>query len=208
MSIPNILARLRRRAGAGADDDRGVTLAEMAVTTGILSAVMAIFTTGVVQLFRAGNNNQMVALTQAELNTAFLRLDRELRYAAGIGPVHPTGGGGGSVEYVNTETATGVPECAQLHLDAAGGTLRRQVWPQGTKPQHRWTVLASEVDVAKSSFTLPPLTENTGFQRLRIKLVVTTPGLGRTVATTDITFTALNSTRGTDPATVCPEART
>jgi type II secretory pathway component PulJ len=195
------LTRLRR--------DDGVTLAEMAVTTSIMSAVMAIFTTGVVQLFRAGNNNEMVAMTQSQLNTAFLRLDRNLRYAAGISTPRPDAAGNVAVEYVNTETVTGEPECAQLELNKAARTLRRQVWPQTTEPTGRWAVLANEVDVPQSSFTLLTPGADTGFQRLEVKLTVAgNPGTGHAQSVTRLTFTALNSTRATDPAKVCPEART
>ncbi|WP_327008900.1 hypothetical protein OHA72_17560 [Dactylosporangium sp. NBC_01737] len=199
--IQRALARLRR--------DDGVTLAEMAVTTSIMSAVMAIFTTGVIQLFQAGNNNELVAMTESQLNTAFLRLDRNLRYAAGIGPVHPVGGPDRLVEYVNTDTANGEPECAQLELNAARQVLRRQVWPQTTKPTGKWAVLASNVNVAKSSFELLAPLSDTGFQRLKITLVVASnPGRGHAESKTEITFTALNSTRATDSSKVCPEART
>jgi type II secretory pathway component PulJ len=197
--IRYVLARLRR--------DDGVTLAEMAVTTSIMSAVMAIFTTGVVQLFQAGNNNQQVAMTESQLNTAFLRLDRNLRYAAGISAPRPVNGGW-FVEYVNTDTPNGEPECAQLELHAASRVLRRQVWPQTTKPTGRWAVLANEVDVAASSFELAAPLSDTGFQRLKITLwVASKPGRGSTKAMTEVTFTALNSTRATDTAKVCPEAR-
>jgi type II secretory pathway component PulJ len=190
-------------------DDRGVTLAELAVTTGIMSMVMAIFTTGVVQLFKAGDKNELVAATQAQLNNAFLRLDRELRYAAGFGPVHTDVAGNVFVEYVNTGTPDGTPQCAQMELYAAGKTLRRQVWPQqtGVKPQNKWATLASQVNVAKSSFALVRSNRST-FQRLHVVLVVlTNPGNGQTEATTDLTFTALNSKSDTDPTTICPEGR-
>ncbi|MEV0563967.1 hypothetical protein [Dactylosporangium sp. NPDC050588] len=194
------LARLRR-------EDAGVTLAEMAVTTSIMSVVMAIFTTGVIQLFQAGNNNELVALTESQLNTAFLRLDRNLRYAAGIGPVHADAAGNRFVEYLNTEVS-GKPECAQLEMNVAAKVLRRRVWPQTTTPTAKWVVLANEVDVAKSSFTLVPSGKYTGFQRLRIVLSVTTnPGRGHTEALTDLTFTALNSSLKDDPNKFCPEAR-
>ncbi|MEV4132321.1 hypothetical protein AB0J72_09165 [Dactylosporangium sp. NPDC049742] len=193
-------ARLRR--------DDGVTLAEMAVTTGIMSAVMAIFTTGVVQLFQAGNNNMLVAMTQSQLNTAFLRLDRNVRYAAGISREHTDTAGNMLVEYLNTEVTAGLePECAQLELNRANKVLRRQVWPQGAKLPGRWVVLANEIDVAKSSFKLLPPETDTGYQRLRIVLVVASnPGRGQAEATTEITFTALNSTSNTKPAQICPEA--
>jgi hypothetical protein len=189
--------------------DGGVTLAEMAVTTGIMSAVMAIFTTGVVQLFKAGNNNELVALTQAQLNTAFLRLDRNVRYAAGISKEHFNAAGDMQVEYLNTEVASGEPECAQLELNRAAKVLRRQVWPQATKPAGKWVVLANEIDVDKSSFELLDPGQDTGFQRLKIVLVVASrPGLGATSAKTEITFTALNSSSLTKAATICPEAST
>jgi hypothetical protein len=201
----SVLRRLRRRLGG----DGGVTLAELAVTTGIMSMVMAIFTTGVVQLFKAGNKNELVAVTQAQLNNAFLRLDRELRYAAGFGPVHTDLAGNMFVEYVNTGTASGTPECAQLELYAATGVLRRQVWPQqtGQKPVNKWATLASQVVVAKSRFE-PVRSSRSTFQRLRVVLVVlTNPGNGQTEANTDLTFTALNSKSDTDPVSVCPEGR-
>jgi type II secretory pathway component PulJ len=207
-----------RRAPSGFRRDDGVTLAELTVTTSIMSVVMAIFTTGVVQLFRAANNNEAAALTQSQLNTAFLRLDRNLRYASGIGPVHYDAAGNTFVEYLNTETATGSPECAQLELHKATKVLRRRVWPQTTPPAGRWAVLANEVNVAKSSFTvlpvktaspgLPTQTDNTGFQRLTVTLVVASAaGPGHMEATTRITFTALNSTSDADPTTFCKEAR-
>ena len=198
-ALPRVLARLRR--------DDGVTLAEMAVTTGIMSAVMAIFTTGVVQLFQAGNNNELVAMTQSQLNTAFLRLDRNVRYAAGVSEDHFNAAGNQVVEYLNTEVASGQPECAQLELNRATKVLRRQVWPQATKPPGTWVVLASEIDVDNSSFELLEPGPNTGFQRLRIVLMVASnPGRGQAKAKTEITFTALNSTRLTKPADICPEA--
>ncbi|MEV4513156.1 hypothetical protein AB0K00_29800 [Dactylosporangium sp. NPDC049525] len=194
-----VLSRLRR--------DDGITLAEMAVTTSIMSAVMAIFTTGVVQLFKAGNNNELVAMTESQLNTAFLRLDRNLRYASGIS-VPRTSGGNKVVEYVNTDTASGNPECAQLELNQAKKVLRRQVWPQTTKPTGQWVVLANEVIADESSFELLKAGTDTGFQRLKIVIVVASnPGTGYTRSRTDVTFTALNSTRGTVTGDVCPEAR-
>ncbi|MFI5911455.1 hypothetical protein [Dactylosporangium sp. NPDC051541] len=208
-----MISRVLRRRG----DDRGVTLAEMAVTMGIMSAVMAIFTTAIVQLFQAGNKNELVAATQAQLNNAFLRLDRELRYSAGFGPVHTDADNNMFVEFVNTGTASGTPECAQLELYKATKVLRRQVWPTGTKPQNKWAVLASNVVVAPtdiqgktvmSTFNLMQTTENTAFQRLQVVLYVqSNPGRGQTAAKTDLKFTALNSKASTDPSTICPEAR-
>ena len=204
----SVLERLRGRLPQGRDD-RGVTLAEMAVTTGIMAAVMAIFTTGVIQLFQAGNKNELVSLTTAQLNTAFLRLDRELRYAAGFSSPR-TVGSDTFVEYVNTGTLTGTPECAQLKLDSATKTLRRQVWPntKGVKPANKWAVLANNVNVAKSGFTLSDPLVVTTYQQLTVNLVVlTNPGRGQTEALTTLTFTALNSRAGTDTASVCPDAR-
>ncbi|MEV6927748.1 hypothetical protein AB0M46_25055 [Dactylosporangium sp. NPDC051485] len=199
----------RLSAATRRGDDRGVTLAELAVTTGIMSIVMAIFTTGLVQLFKAGNANEMVALTQAQLNTAFLRLDRELRYSGGFGPIHTDTSGNTFIEYLNPGTPSGIPDCVQLELYLGGKTLRRQAWrsEKGSKPTGRWTVLASQVNVGKSSFSIPT-SDNTSYQRLRIQLyVASNPGSGRTEAYTDLTFTALNSKLTTTPTTICPEAR-
>jgi type II secretory pathway component PulJ len=200
--------RERVRGAARPGDDRGVTLAELAVTTGIMSVVMAIFTTAIVQLFTAGNKNELVALTQAQLNTAFLRLDRELRYSAGFSTPRTDADGNQFVEYVNTGTVSGTPECAQLELYKATGTLRRQVWALDGSPANAWAVLANSVDTGQSKLTLLQPTENTAFQQLRVVLVVVTnPGRGQTTANSDVTVTALNSKSSTDPNTICPKAR-
>ena len=86
-----------------------MTMAEVVVTTSIMSLVGAIFTAGVVLLYHAYDRSEATSITQSQVTTAFLRLDRELRYATGIGPVH-SDGTNRYVEYLDTDTPTGSPQ--------------------------------------------------------------------------------------------------
>lgn len=185
--------------------ETGVTLAELLISMGILSVVMTIFTSGVIQMYRASSRGELVAVAQTQLNNAFLRLDRELRYAAGIARPH-TDGNNRYIEYLNTNHDT--PECTQLQLNAGTGTLRRRTWPQTTSPGETWNALASGVKVADSAFTLNDPTDVIAFQQLRLILAIRI-GVGPTAAESksDIAFTALNSSRATEPDNICPEAR-
>jgi len=184
-------------------DDRGFTMTEIVVTMSVMSVVMAIFTAGVVQMYNTSNKTESLAVSQAQSNTAFLRLDKQIRYASGISKP-ATVSGVPYVEYLLS--GSGTATCYELRL--MDSKLQQRIWPQGgTIASSPWTVLSNGVSSAQPfTYLAPDATFN--FQRLRLRLTATYGG-NQTVssANTDITFTALNTTLGTSSASVCTEGR-
>jgi len=184
-------------------DDAGVTLVELTVTMSIMAVVMAMFTGGVIQMYRSTHKNEAIATAQAQMNIAFLRLDKEIRYATGIS-TPGTVGVDSYVEYLTTNTGTAV--CTQLRLKIDEQQLQRRSWTQGAMPGG-FLPLASSVS-SGAPFTLFPADATYNFQRLQLRLKATTgTGGTQTSAETDITFTALNTSLSTSSATVCTEGR-
>jgi Tfp pilus assembly protein PilV len=192
-----------RRAWA---DDAGVTMIDVIVAMTLMSVFMGIFTGVVMQMFRSANDNQVIASAQTQLTTVFLRLDKEIRYAAGIS----TPGLVGDDSYVEYRTVnTGTPMCTELRLNIASGQLQRRTWSQDVTPPAPtgWIPLASEVS-SSQPFTFWAPDSDLNFQRLQLTLDASggpdTTAVSRSI---DVTFTALNTTLGTDSATDCLEGR-
>jgi hypothetical protein len=199
--------RLRRRLGlVVASGDSGVTLTELIVSMTIMIVVMAMFTTGIIQIYRTVNETESTSIAQSQVNIAFLRLDREIRYASGLS-VPLQVGADWYVEYVTTNT--GVPVCTELRLNVAAGQLQRRTWVQGATPlvPSAWLPVASNVS-SPQPFTLLPADATANFHRLRLALVATS-GKGDTAASaeTAVTFTALNTSLSTSGTAVCTEGR-
>jgi hypothetical protein len=197
----------RLRAGRlRAGRDSGITLVEVVVSMSVMSIVLAMFTASVLQMFRSANQDEAISTAQSQVNIAFLRLDKEIRYAAGISTPGPVGADA-YVEYLTTNT--GNPVCTELRLHVATGQLQRRTWTQGPSPvtPSAWIPLASNVSSAQPfTFSAPDGTFN--FQRLELKVAVSS-GTGGTATSkqTDVTFTALNTSLSTSSATVCTEGR-
>lgn len=192
------------RLALPAEDDRGFSLAELLITMAVLSVVMAMFTGGIMQMFNVTDKGESLAVAQAQNTTAFLRLDKQIRYASGVS-APGIAGGEPYVEYLIA--GSGTPTCYELRV--RNQTLQQRVWPQGSPPgSGAWVVLASGVS-ATTPFTYVPPDAAFNFQRLQLKLTATS-GLGTklTAASTDVTFTALNTSLGTSSASVCVEGRT
>jgi len=118
---------------------------EVVVSLTLMAVLMTIFTTAVVQVYRNVNQTEAISTAQANLNTVFLRLDKEVRYASGIS--EPTTGAPWYVEYLNTSRGTEV--CTQLRL-TSDGLFQRRTWNRNEAPIHPsgWTVLASGIKQA------------------------------------------------------------
>ncbi|GGL07653.1 PulJ/GspJ family protein [Planomonospora parontospora] len=174
--------RLRRARPAG---DAGLSLTEVMVSISLMGVMMVIFTTGVLQVYRAVNGVEALSASQSQLQTAFQRLDREIRYATWISqPSAPIRGNRyvefAYVEYPRTEQAqtgqaqtgqahTGQAMCGQLRLDVNRGVLQLVRWTPGSPPAEGrpGETLASEIAVdglkadspsgtAKEPFVLQP----------------------------------------------------
>jgi hypothetical protein len=197
---------MSRRRGRARTEDDGVTMIDVVVAMTLMSVFMSIFTGMVVQMFRSANKNLSIARAQSQVTNAYLRLDKEIRYAAGISAPGSVGADS-YVEYLTTNT--GVATCTELRLNAASGQLQRRSWPQaGTPPApSAWLPLAAAVSSTKP-FTFAAADDTYNFQRLRLTLVASAGG-GTTAASrqTDVMFTALNTTLATSSATVCVEGR-
>jgi prepilin-type N-terminal cleavage/methylation domain-containing protein len=190
-----------RRAG-----DAGVTLIEVMISMTIMSIAMAMFTTGILQMYRSANKNEAMSTAQSQISIAFQRLDKEIRYAAGLS----TQGFVGADPYVEfLITNGGSPVCTELRLHVATAQLQRRTWTQGSTPvtPSGWLPLASNIS-STQPFTVSAADATYNFQRLTLNLVAGW-GSGTTATSkrTDITFTALNTSLETASTTICTEGR-
>lgn len=189
---------------------------EIAVSMTVMSIVMTIFSSGVLQVYSAMNKTESLYSAQAEIMRAFQRLDRELRYASQVNDPS-TSAGDFYVEYLMTNTGT--PTCVQLRLLAAARQLQRRQWLQGDPPANDWTLLISSVGPAAPAgpgpvpvtvvpFVVIPPDNTFLYQKLEVNLKVTV-GTGRTASQreTKVRFTALNTPTVPDPTVVCVEGR-
>ena len=171
------------------------------------------FTAAVIVLNQATNKTEAVNLTFAQLNQAFLNLDKTVRYATaistpgcggGLAPVcNGTTSGDWYVELRST-TSTGLEQCTQLRVDITTQQLQQRTWfpaaPTTTAPN--FIPLASGITngaVATGSTDQPFALVTPGvtvpYQQLTINLVAVS-GSASTQATTSrskSTFSALNS---------------
>jgi type II secretory pathway pseudopilin PulG len=185
--------------------DAGITLVELVVSMTIMSVVMAIFTGGIIEMYNSANKNESLSTAQSEVNIMFLRLDREIRYAAGIS-LPDVVGGDSYVEYLTGSTGTAL--CTELRLNVALGQLQRRTWLKGSTPSPVWTPMASGV-TSGTPFTFAAADATFRFQRLELKFNTTSGSAVSSVTTTqtDITFTALNTSQSTVSAAACTEGR-
>ncbi len=187
-------------------DERGFTLIEVMVAMVVMTVFMAMFTVSMQQMYRATNKTESLSVAQSQISISFLRLDKEIRYAAGIS-TPGTVGSDSYVEYLTTNGSS--PLCTQLRLTGVGRLLQRRTWSQGSSPltPSGWTVLASDV-TSTQPFTYLAPDASFNFQRLRLKFVANSgSGAAATLKQIDVTFTALNTTLTTSSATVCTEGR-
>lgn len=197
----------------------GVTMIEVVVSLTLMAVLMTIFTTAVLEVYRNVNQTEAISTAQANLNTVFLRLDKEVRYASGIS--EPTTGAPWYVEYLNTSRGTEV--CTQLRL-TSDGLFQRRTWNRNEAPIHPsgWTVLASGIKQAPDGpdddndpeppFTFVPAdpahaaSTGSNFHQLVVTLAADGPNR-KPAAQSTFTFAALNTSQATTSTDVCVEGR-
>ncbi len=196
--------RRQARREAPNPADTGATLMEVVVSMSILSVVMVAFTAGLLSVVRAAGHSETAAVTRSQLNVAFDRLDRQIRYAAGIS--RPGALPSGS--YVEFRTAaSGTVICTQLRLNPAARRLEQRTWTEGGAVGATWTVLASGV-TGTEPFRKVEAGAASEVQRLRISLTADQPpGSTGPAPRTDVTFNALNTSSLTAGDTICGEGR-
>lgn len=204
-------------------DDAGYSLIEVLVTTGIMSVVLTMFTTAMLQAYRATGRAESYSIAQSDLHRAFQRFDRELRYASWVGVPGTVGTGASTVYYAEFAGADG-ESCLQLRLepgDQSGnarngrGILQLLRWTAGSPPASgaRGQTVASNLVVdatppfERQAADAKPYSDSdftSDLQRLRIRLTSRVDGA---TARVDTTFTALNTSRDTPAANRCQEGR-
>ncbi|MBG0821111.1 hypothetical protein HS048_10240 [Planomonospora sp. ID91781] len=150
------------------------------VSISLMGVMMVIFTTGVLQVYRAVNGVEALSASQSQLQTAFQRLDKEIRYATWISEPSVPIRDNRYVEFAYVEPAEQDPQtgqvvkppqamCGQLRLDLNRGVLQLVRWTPGSPPAEGrpGETLASEIAVddlledrpsgtAKAPFVLQP----------------------------------------------------
>ena len=195
---------IRHRAKRGRSlDDAGITLVELMTSMSIMSILVAMFTVGMVQMYRAANQTEARSVSQSQLDIVFLRLDKEIRYATAITPpvLLPSGW---YVEYSFLDSRIDPPvrKCSQLWLDTADQKLRTRTWAEGSTAGV-FAVIASNIR-ASQPFSVPPRPTDGAikFQRLQLSLTAD-GGPGSTIGPRqfNVMFTALNTSDVSDAAT-------
>ena len=186
-------------AGREPDGDAGLTLVEVVVSMTLMSIFMAIFTTVAVQMFHYETNTVTATSAKTQIHLAFLRLDKDIRYASAISVPDSS-----YVEYLRTDLRD--PTCTELWMDPAGRQLRQRSWVQGTAPGSSWSTIVSGASAALPFTLVPPVLPFTT-QRLRVNLVVAPAGDAGPSRVMDLTFTAANSASSTAGGSVCGEGR-
>lgn len=190
--------------------DGGVSLIEVSVAMVIMGIFMGMFFGGIMQVFQSSYHAESAGTAQTQINIMIQRLDKEIRYAAGIS-TQGQQGGNWYVEYLTTSGGSAV--CTELRVNVAAAQLQTRTWAQGASPlvPTAWIPLASQLYVAAGApqpFTFKDADATYNFQRLYLQLRSDNgTGPGRATRETKLTFSALNTSLGTTSSTVCTEGR-
>jgi prepilin-type N-terminal cleavage/methylation domain-containing protein len=198
----------RRRCVSG---DAGFTMTEVVVALSVMSVAMALFGGGLLQIYSTANNGEALSLAAGQAHIAFVRLDRDVRYADGISVPATVGTTRIYVEYTTT-TLAGAITCTQLRVDTATGLL--QMRSRSTPPNAAagsgaitvWSALASYLTGTQSITRNAADASNRHYQELVLALTFRT-GSGATAKTrfASYTFTALNTSVDTASDSVCSD---
>jgi prepilin-type N-terminal cleavage/methylation domain-containing protein len=142
---------------AQADDaqaDDGMTLIEILVGMVLMGMVMAIFTTGVLAMYKTGKSVDTATEAQTRMLSSFNRLEREIRYAEQVNPPRSIAPADYVVEYVITDSNS-VDQCVQLWLKS-NGDLKRREWPVGGAATTPSVAIATGLAVGPADTALYP----------------------------------------------------
>lgn len=195
-------------------DDTGLSLLELVVGLTVMAIFMTMFTAAVSMMYNATSKSEAMGDTASQLNVAFSRLDKSVRYAAAIAPPGTSDG----TWYVEWQTTyTGTPVCTQLRLDADAGQLQQRTWSLDSDGDASgltsWQPLASGLTLtdpdtgsAVQPFSYDGPTGTMPYEQLTFHLIAASTGrTGVTTSVSDVTFTAFNSSLTTSTTGVCTE---
>ena len=193
-------------------DDAGFTLIETVVGMVVMGIFMTMFTGSVVMMFRSSNHSQGIAHSAQEIDNAFTRLDKQVRYASYVGEPgqDPNDGNNWYVEFQDSNTSPAT--CYQLRVDQGTDTLQQRTW-SGSGTPGAWQQLATGVlngggSGASAPFAVTAASSVVTSAELTVHLV-TGEGTGTNAAQSqsNMTFTALNSTVTTPIRGICSGMR-
>jgi prepilin-type N-terminal cleavage/methylation domain-containing protein len=185
--------------------DEGYSLIEVMMAMVCMSILMTLVTSAIIQIYHAVNGVDSTSSAQTQVDTTFVRLDKEIRYARAISDP----GTVGSDQYVEyLLSVDSVDTCVELRLHNATGELQRRQWVKNQSPlvPSAWQILASSVSgTTPFAVTAADNSQLTSFRYQRLTLDVTSvtgggPGLTTSAGPagsrrqTTVTFTALNAT--------------
>lgn len=214
---------LRARRPRG---DDGMSLLELMIGMVVMSVLLVISSTAIVGMLSSTSKTQAVQISSTQLNTAFDRLDKQVRYASVID--QPVTSPVWSVAFRTEATATSPVTCTQLQISPDGSNYRlvERSWTVGVAADGSvsatnisdWNQLAAGITLTDQNnaavipFALPSVA-GTSVQQLQLRLVAVN-GASRSQArsTSEITFSALNSAatrtaigNGQTVARACPD---
>lgn len=188
---------------------------ELLVAMALMLIFLSIFGGAVLMMSRTQSKAQSTNETTSQINSAFLWLDRSVRYASAISTPGQAADGNWYVELRTTNTGT--EQCTQVRLNAATQTLQRRSWTVsgGTATGiASWTQVATGLTNGSAAVgsTEPPVpfakpsNASAAFQQLSITLVaVSGPANSLTTSRGSFTFTAINSSASASTSAICQE---
>jgi prepilin-type N-terminal cleavage/methylation domain-containing protein len=193
----------RRRARPFGDDD-GMSLIEVLASMSVMTVLLAVVTGALIHGYRLTTRAESNSVAQSQVTVALQRMDRQVRYAAGIAAPYQVAG----VPYVRYEVVEpGARRCYETRVQ--NGNLQQRSRPLGAASYSAWTTLAGGVRLtdpdtgaAVVPFTLLDATDANDHQRLRVQVFAQSRGGSAATRDGDVTFTALNTTR-VAPISVC-----
>jgi type II secretory pathway pseudopilin PulG len=210
--------RVRRRG------DEGYSLVEVLVAASLMSVVMAVSVTAILQIYSSVNRTEETVTVRDAIDVSFRRLDRELRYATWVSDAKAVNGRF-YLEYslpavVNNSGVTEYP-CRQIKLD--NGVLTLASWKLPSITPANPFIIASGVtaDTTKGPVELyapgaKPYASaaagtsgvgsafETQYQQIRLKFAV---NVGKVSLPFDSVFTAQNIARGSSSFNDCSKGR-
>lgn len=212
-------------------EEEGFTLIELMVTMVIMALVAVMVLVSIVNVMTQQNQAASIDQTASQVGLAFIALDKEIRYAAAIDcPYGWTGPAGGPCSTAPTD-ASAVPsgdyalsfysewtvatlghaQCTEILYNTLKGQLEQRTWVAGSSVSTAtgWSIIGSRLSSTPSQavFTVPTATSSS-LIRQQVTVALTS-GSANTVpavsSLAQVTFTAVNSTTATPPATsLCP----
>lgn len=186
---------LRRIRGGQDERESGFTLLEIMVSMTLMGFFMIMFTGAILQMYRVSNRTAAITSSASRLNTAFERIDKQIRYASAISPPNQARSPFGAwyVEFVNT--TSGADACYQLRV--YGSQLQERTWSGSPAVAPVWVPLASGIKMpATSPFGFSTAAGSQTSQRLKVSLSSNPSTGGGTTGVTSqtaVTFAAMNS---------------